>query len=214
MKSQHFPSPWTLYGNAYMILYKFKKAFVEKNINLKAPFANNFKGGFGCLMLVDYQKADCGAYKELLLIPGQFKVGQHQLYSISDILVSTLASVENGRKNWGIPKELADFEIQSLDKKTEKIIITQNNEPVLETVISAKGISFPISTKLFSLKIIQEWDNQQFITSPKSKGKGQLANIQSLKINDKLFPDISQIKPLAAIKVSNFQMTFPKPQVL
>jgi hypothetical protein len=214
MKSQHFPSPWTLYGNAYMILYKFKKAFVEKNINLKAPFANNFKGGFGCLMLVDYQKADCGAYKELLLIPGQFKVGQHQLYSISDILVSTLASVENGRKNWGIPKELADFEIQSLDKKTEKIIITQNNEPVLETVISAKGISFPISTKLFSLKIMQEWDNQQFITSPKSKGKGQLANIQLLKINDKLFPDISQIKPLAAIKVSNFQMTFPKPQVL
>jgi hypothetical protein len=34
------------------------------------------------------------------------------ILSISKIYVSTQDSIDNGQKNWGIPKEMAHFEVQ------------------------------------------------------------------------------------------------------
>jgi hypothetical protein len=54
------------------------------------------------------------AYDELLLIPGEFHVPvakeRGATYArVTRIYVSTAASVFNGRRNWSIPKRLADF---------------------------------------------------------------------------------------------------------
>jgi hypothetical protein len=48
----------------------------------------------------------------LLYIGGTLKFGQKRHYSISKIYVSTQDSIDNGQKNWGIPKEMAHFEVQ------------------------------------------------------------------------------------------------------
>lgn len=71
----------------------------------------SFVGGYGALMLVDYSESNCGPYRELLLIPGSFRVRDKTLASISRIFVSTTESLASGRRNWGIPKELADFSV-------------------------------------------------------------------------------------------------------
>jgi len=50
-------------------------------------------------------------------------------------------------------------------------------------------------------------------TQPEGKGWGKLARIQDLEVDPQLFPDIQDIKPLLALKVSPFTLTFPKPSI-
>ena len=50
------PPPWTLRGEGIMLLYRFKKTWVESKSNLPAQLQGHFKGGFGYVMLVDYKQ--------------------------------------------------------------------------------------------------------------------------------------------------------------
>jgi hypothetical protein len=212
--TKYYPPPWQLEGSGFMVFYQFKPSFVVKSLNTTHPSSGHYKAGLGCLMLVDYQNSDCGAYQELLLIPGKFKFKHKRFHSITDICVSTQASVENGIKNWGIPKFKADFEWNKHDKNQEHICVKQNGELMLDIQFSYASLKFPVSTTFIPLNIVQEYDGQKILTRPKSKGKGQWAKIQKLNINEKLFPDVSILKPLAVVKVSNFKMTFPIPTIL
>jgi hypothetical protein len=71
---------------------------------LGAENAASFKGGVGAVMLVHYEKADCGPYDELLYIPGFFEHNGKNYMRITKIYVSTKESVEWGRRNWAIQK--------------------------------------------------------------------------------------------------------------
>jgi acetoacetate decarboxylase len=61
------------------------------------------------------QTSGVGPYQELLFIPGLFHIDGRYTFSISKIYVSTEASVRSGIENWAIPKELADFKIDTQD---------------------------------------------------------------------------------------------------
>src|SRR6187549_840298 len=120
------PAPWTLTGDGYIFVYKFSQDFVRSQ-GLIPPFLQGaYRGGFGAVMLVDYHTSGVGAYRELLFIPGVFEVNGKNYYSITKIYVSTMASVVNGQENWGIPKEVADFDIQRLDDSSERITVSAN----------------------------------------------------------------------------------------
>ncbi|MGC8605722.1 MAG: acetoacetate decarboxylase family protein, partial [Desulfomonilaceae bacterium] len=114
------PAPWNLTGNGYVILYWFKKELLRDNSFLDQPTKESYLGGRGCVMLVDYKSSNVGPYKELLFIPGKISFKGRKLFTISKIFVSTMDSVVNGRENWGIPKEHANFSWQS-EKNTEQI---------------------------------------------------------------------------------------------
>ena len=104
-----YPAPWDLKGKGYIFLYKFNKKFVEQSGKVPEFLKDSFTGGFGSVMLVNYKQSNAGPYGELLFIPGKFKFNNKKLDNISKIYVSTMESVVNGRLNWGIPKEKADF---------------------------------------------------------------------------------------------------------
>lgn len=105
--SQIVPPPWRLTGNGIILLYRFPRDFAEPW--LQPELRSTFLGGIGAVMCVDYLSSDCGPYRELLFIPGAFRVGGRIRYSISKIYVSTATSVVSGIANWGIPKQQAEF---------------------------------------------------------------------------------------------------------
>jgi hypothetical protein len=70
-----------------------------------------------------------------------------------------------------------------------------------------------MSTALLPIRLRQELDDQVLFTQPEGKGWGKLARIQDLEVDPQLFPDIRGIKPLLALKVSPFTLTFPKPNI-
>jgi len=72
-------------------------------------------GGPGMVMLVQYTETPVGPYDELIYIAGKFSLpdedGKTKIAGnrITRIYVSTKESTANGRRNWNIPKEVADF---------------------------------------------------------------------------------------------------------
>jgi len=123
----HAPAPWTLKGEAWWFL--ISNAFsplpagelsspgwfdpLHEYSRSLATANGAFDGGSGMIQLLRYTESPVGPYEELLLIPGAFKspsgVQPKSAARITRIYVSTLASVVNGRRNWNIPKTLANF---------------------------------------------------------------------------------------------------------
>jgi hypothetical protein len=204
----HFPPPWQLKGEGIILLYRFPKKWINAHPLIPDYLKGGFKGGFGYLMMVNYYDSPVGPYKELLLIPGKFKPENRQ--SISHIIVNSESSTQNGRYNWGIPKITLPI-IWESEKGLDTIGVGEEDEPLFFCKVSHKGIAFPVSTKILPLKLHQKWNRRSFHTEPKGSGWGKLAKIESLKINGKRFPDISQFKPLFGVKVSPFSIEFPAP---
>src|SRR4051794_14743049 len=109
--SATYPAPWNLRGSGHIFFYRFSQALLAQEAAVPTFMRPTFVGGLGALMMVDYSQSNCGPYQELLLIPGRCLMGGRSYYSISRIFVSTDVSVVNGRRNWGIPKEQADFRV-------------------------------------------------------------------------------------------------------
>ncbi|WP_035355083.1 acetoacetate decarboxylase family protein [Acetobacterium malicum] len=210
-----YPAPWTLRGYGYILLYRFGTSFA----NQQAPefLTDQAIPGFGSVMLVNYQTSDCGPYGELLVIPGKYQYHQEKKHTISKIYVSSQASVENGRKNWGIPKELAQFNFEPQSDKSEKVTVTNRNNgessPIFEASFKTGPIPFPVSTRLLPFPLIQHWDNKAFRTTFSGTGTGRFATMTDLNINENFFPDLGRFKPLAIIKVDPFAITFPAAKI-
>ena len=82
--SQIAGAPWTLQGEGYMFFYKFTKEWVVKNGFLPEELGGKFYGFFGNMMLVNYQSSPVGPYRELLFMPGKFKIDNQKWYSRSE----------------------------------------------------------------------------------------------------------------------------------
>ena len=214
-----YPAPWHLTGYGYILLYHFSK----DRINAMAPDFLKGKAlpSLGSIMLVNYESSDCGPYGELLMIPGKYEheskseaLNKKAFNTISKIYVSTQDSVDNGIKNWAIPKELASFDFESIGKNQEKVrVSTLTNEkktPILEATFKQYPIPFPVHTALLPFPLVQEYEGREYYTKFTGKGIGHLCSMTDLTIHPHFFPDLTDTKPIAVIKVNPFHITFPK----
>ncbi|MHA7131109.1 hypothetical protein [Algoriphagus namhaensis] len=201
-------APWTLKGTGIILIYKLSRDWVEHQAQLPDYLRGKFKGGLGYLMLVNYTESPVGPYQELLFIPGKF--GPMGKQSISKIYVSSDASTFNGRANWGIPKNTLPFSWTS-ENGIEKIQMLSNDEVVFACEIKSGGIPFPVSTALLPIDLYQKRQEKDFFTKPSGKGWGKLSRVKIKTCNPNFFSPIDQIKPLLAVKVDPFYITFPKP---
>ena len=207
------PAPWNLTGNAYIMVYKFSKDFVEDYGFLADYQRDRFLGYVGTVMLVDYKTSAVGPYQELLFIPGMFTFDWKKVFSISKIYVSSRESVYNGIENWGIPKEFADFEWQQNADGSEDISVKIEGKEFFQANFKKGFISFPLTTKIFPLTIVQKLRKDLIITNPRAKGKATLARMKSVIVDKNFFPDLSKATPLLTMKVKDFEMNFNVPIV-
>jgi hypothetical protein len=207
------PAPWNLTGDAYIMVYNFSKDFVYEHGFLADFQRDRFLGYIGTVMLVDYKTSGVGPYRELLFIPGMFTFDWKKMFSITKIYVSSLDSVYNGIENWGIPKEYADFNWQTNADGTEDIAVKIEGKEFFKTTIKKGFISFPLTTAIFPLNVVQKLRKDLIITNPKAKGKATLATMKSIKVDENFFPDLSKASPLITMKVKDFEMNFNVPLV-
>lgn len=210
------PAPWDLTGEGFILLYKFPKEFIEKNGFLADYQKEHFKGGFGTVMCVNYTSSNVGPYFELLFIPGIINLKNLNLqkirvgFTISKIYVSSQNSVNNGMANWGIPKELADFQWNKIDENNTDIKVSIAGEVFFEINFKKWPIKFPINTAFIPLKIIQKMGHKIMLTKPKAKGWSSFVKLKSVKANPAFFPPINDLKPILVTSISNFKMVFPE----
>ena len=169
------PAPWQLDGEGIILVYKFSKKWVETFGQLPMELQGKFKGGLGYLMLVKYNSSPVGPYHELLLIPGKFSPTGKQ--SITKIYVDSEESTQNGRANWGIPKNTLPFTWKEEKGKSE-IQIFSNNQVIFSCEVHSFGIPFPTSTSILPIDLHQFWEGTDFYTKPSGSGWGKLAKLK------------------------------------
>jgi hypothetical protein len=207
------PAPWNLTGDAYIMVYRFSKDFVKEYGFLADYQRDRFLGYVGTVMLVNYKTSGVGPYRELLFIPGMFTFDWKKMFSISKIYVSSHDSVYNGIENWGIPKEYADFDWRTNEDGSEGISVSIEGKEFFKTTIKKGFISFPITTSILPLTVVQKLRKDLITTNPTAKGEATLASIKSIEVDRNFFPDLSKASPLITMKVKDFEMNFNAPLV-
>jgi len=206
------PPPWHLTGRGLVLLYRFPEGWAAGRAHLVPYQRQTLWGRWGAVLLVDYETSGVGPYRELLCLPGMLDVGGKKRFSISKIYVSTGASVDNGRRNWAIPKELGEFSWQVAPSGSSRVTVNTAGHRVLETEFRPFGPPFPLTTALVPLRLHQQLDGAVLETCPTATGWGRLAKVSALTVNPVLFPDLNGLKPLATVFIDRFRMTFPVPE--
>lgn len=208
-----FPAPWHLNGKGYVILFKFSKEEIAVDNFLSEFFKSNFAGGFASLMIVEYQSSNAGPYNEILLIPGKFNYKGKKKNTISKIYVSTMASVENGIRNWAIPKEFADIKFEQDGTGSETITASISSKEFFSASFRKCWFPFPVHTAFLPFPLVQLMNDKAYFTKFSGKGWGSFAKLVWIKTDNKYFPDLSSKKIIAAIRVDPFRICFPEANI-
>jgi hypothetical protein len=217
-KKAEFPAPWQLTGSGVIIFFPSDKKRVLESGMLSPEDAAAFRGGFGAIMLVRYEKADCGPYDELLYIPGIFEHHGRKYQRITKIFVSSKESVEWGRRNWAIPKELAAFDWRQGEREWHiDVKQPESGASIYSVSLSPRFFSFPVTTAILPWSLLQKQepkytDGSPFYleTRPSGHGSAKIAFIDRVE-GSRAMPDYHSVShaPRIALAISPFQMTFP-----
>lgn len=205
--------PWQLTGNGIILVYRFTREWALAHGGIPEHRKTAFTGGFGMVMAVDYRESPVGPYTELLFIPGQFRVGDREHWSITRIVVNSQASVDAGRANWGIPKTLGDL---SVDVEAGLVRLVDNGRPAATLEVRAVGPRLPFDTAWSPLRfsLVQDGPAGALVTRPAGSGMLRMARLRRWHADPAVFPDLSRFRPWAAVVASNFALTFPAPEAL
>jgi hypothetical protein len=188
-------------------MYRFPEEFIRTSSFLPDEWKDLKWSGLGYVMIVDYHDTPVGPYKELLIIPGKAHFGEYRLGTISKIYVDSIDSMNNGRANWGIPKELTDFKWNQEGK--EHSIEMGSFGPWMIVTLEPGSVPFPIDTRFMPIHLYQELDGKSFRVNLKGKGTGHFSLIKDLQVDPLFFPDLNKIEPIVSIYVDPFRVTYP-----
>jgi len=211
------PAPWDLRGSGWIVALKLPATQPAHDAFLPPELAGRGRGLASYLMYVDYAESGCGPYRELLFIPGAFPFDDGRSHlSISRILVSTWDSVVNGRANWGIPKDRADFEVErgGVHGREERVRVTSDGREVCELRFATLRIAppLPVHGALLpaSLRTLaQRFRGRTYYYAPAARGWVRPGRLLSWNFDPVLFPDLAGAAVVAVLRVESFRLTFP-----
>jgi hypothetical protein len=204
------PPPWRLSGSATVLIFRFSEGYVYDRVRLPPALSGMFVGGLGAVMLVDYAESPVGPYRELAFSPGQFAYGRNKAHSVTHIYVSTQASADNGRANWGLPKLLAAFEVAH-DGDVHHWTVRREGQLVYELRFRPGRLTVPFPGWLYRPRIVQPWQDGLLLTRFKVSGRAQLADVETPRTGGD-FPDIGKARPIGVVHLPRFKLTFPPPR--
>lgn len=212
------PAPWQLRGQGYAFLMKMPEAVLADCPFTPTSLRKSRRSPLSLALLVDYQDSAVGPYQELLFIPGSFDFGHGQRQpSISRIYVSSQASVLNGRRNWGIPKDRCDFDLSLHHEGIDRAVLTSDDgRRIADMTLSSSGPTLPLPGHWLPATwrtLAQIWEGKVFTLAPSAQGSCRAAKVLDWHFDPKLFPDLARGRCLAAVKIPQFTMTFPEPRV-
>ena len=203
------PAPWQLLARGIVLLFRPDERFAT----LLPPAARHrYRGGVPALMALRYLASDVGPYDELMLIPGLVAFDGRPLYSVSHVASSTLASVVNGRLNWGIPKELAPLQFENRGRQ----LALRGERPdgfAVEVVAEGGGLPFQLAHASLPTEIGQERDVRLFVTHPSVTGWALRARLQRLSITGPSLPSLDWATVGVALTVDRVHLHLPAAEV-
>ncbi len=211
------PAPWTLRGRGYILAIRMPEAVLANCQHTPAELRASRRSPLSLAMLVDYAESPAGPYQELLFIPGTFDFKGLRRPSISRIFVSTMDSVINGRRNWGIPKDRCDFNIDWQEDGIDRAELTgDDGSSIARLVLAARGPRLPMPGHWLPKRLrtlSQLWEGHQFTLAPSARGSLRRARVLDWAFDAEQFPDLAQGRCVAAFQIPEFEMLFPEASV-
>ncbi len=206
------PAPWTLTGSGFVVALRAPAPGDPSDSFLPADLAASRAGRLAWLVFADYASSDCGPYRELLYIPGHCTFGARTCLTIGRIFVSTEVSVENGRRNWGIPKDCCTFDVDRTADGHVRVRLALAGRTFADLTFRAYGVSLPVTTALVPARfrtLAQRREGRRYVYVPKARGKARPAELLAGWTDPALFPAISKDRVLFAVAADSFAMDFP-----
>lgn len=215
------PAPWDLTGQGYVLAVRLPPEVLEQGSFLPPGLRRVGRSRLAYLMFVDYARSDVGPYHELLYIPGVLDFGRRRQLSISRIFVSSWASVVNGERNWGIPKDRCDFTVDYGADGVDRVSCTATDGTAKGTVfaeleLQARGPRLPapghcVPRGMRTLSQLRE--NRVYTYVPEARGHVRFARVRSWRFDSRHFPDLARGEVVAALKITDFRMIFPVAEI-
>lgn len=214
------PPPWHLRGSGWIFVSTFEPWFLRRGGFLPPELegTDGFEGQLGAVMLVDYRQSPVGPYRELLFLAGRNLRWRSHRFSITRIYVSTEESTVNGRENWAIPKQTAEFEVIPQKDGAQRVIVLRDSLAEVDLTV-APGKGFPMPAWSWAAPpswrtITQFKDGRPLVTRMSGHGWLRPAKLLDFRSMPRLFPDVNQGKLVAGFQVKDFRLEFPKPRTL
>lgn len=208
------PAPWTLDGDGWILLLRLPEDVRQDARHLPPELRDQALLGPSIVMFVDYADSPAGPYRELLYIPGRCETADgRRAWTVTRIYVSSWDSVVNGRQNWGIPKDLAEFERTSTGRG-ERIRVAVGNRQIASLELESRGPALPVHAGLLPgglRRIVQYHAGRSFEFTPVARGRAALARAGRLETDTGLFPDLAGGRLALALRVPRFRLHFPAP---
>ncbi|EYB67323.1 hypothetical protein DEIPH_ctg044orf0042 [Deinococcus phoenicis] len=194
------PPPWTLTGRGLIAVYA------------PAPGAV-----LGALMLVRYGSSLVGPYDELLWVEGGRASPAGPRPRVRSIVVSTPQSVVWGRRNWGLPKRLAQFEWTG-DLRCGQVRVTgEDGREVAHLAFQTRALRLPVTAALLPpawRTLAQpplDGEEAWCLTRVGGSGYAGLARLTVLH-TDGLYLPLRHTRPRLTLGVPEFRLVFPVPE--
>jgi hypothetical protein len=210
------PAPWHLRGEAFAFFTKLPLPRGRAELFAPTELAEARFGQLGLAMFVDYTASPVGPYRELLFIPGTFRFGKRRLPSITKIYVSTRASMENGRRNWGIPKELADFDVDEGRDGVKRVTMRVDGMTAVELWFRHGRLPLPVTSSILPDSLCtlgQVLGGQTFEVTPSFRGLVQRARVVHAWSEPGMFCELAAERVIGALRVSKCELQFPAAHV-
>ncbi|MDH3915160.1 MAG: acetoacetate decarboxylase family protein [Chromatiales bacterium] len=211
------PAPWRLAGSGLIIVTRPDSSDPSLHRFTQDELRPHALAGLSVTMFVDYWRSDAGPYRELLFIPCRFRIGGARRWSISRIFVSTPESVVGGRANWGIPKQIAAFEVEGAAGGRQSVTVSRDDGLVAALEFEPVGPEIPVTTALLPsrlLRLAQYRDGKTFEFAPAARGRMRLARLLAADSDPQAFPLPGSGRVLGAFSVTSFEMQFPASRVI
>lgn len=211
-EQQVAPAPWSLTGSGYIVLLRLPPRSLRSEPCTPADVTDRRVPGLSLMMFVDYRTSPVGPYRELLFIPGRFRIDGGKRWSITRIVVDSPASVVSGRANWGIPKELATIDVEQQPDGTEWIEVTRDGRRMAEMVFDTAGPSLPVDGAIIPRRLrtmSQSRDGRTYSFSPDASGPVSYARLRAIRTDRERFPEIRTSNVVMALRAPRFELTFP-----
>ena len=205
------PAPWVMRASAYVFALRMPDEVLDRAAFAPPSLAGKRAGKTSYVLYVDYQTADCGPYHELMIAPSVYDFGEGRFASITRIFVSTYDSVVNGRANWGIPKDRADFSVER-EGKVDHIRLSRDGHEFADMRLQGFSLAVPTTSAFLPgglRTLMQHWQGKTYKFTLKAKGNVRLAKVVDWRFDPKFFPDLASGKVLGGLHFPSFEMTFP-----
>jgi hypothetical protein len=205
------PPPWRLAGRGWVFLFTFERHFLHEGGFVPAGLPDGFEGNLGALVLVDYRESPVGPYRELLFSVGRNLRWRHHLLSVSRIYVSSAASAASGRANWGLPKEVAEFQTVQGRDGAERVIVLRGGLAEVDLTVAPepRARAWPVSGFFIPPSwrtLVQPWEGKTLRTRLSGRGLVQRARLVDFRTVPQLFPDVTKGRLVAGYQVEGLRL--------